>query len=150
MIWSNTNIGDGLREFMYEDRGQWKAQNKALTFSCMFSLNHNEIKSSLIFFLTPKTGFSDIPPLHEERNALFIRFEVAYGVRVKIWVTSRGSIMKKVLTELKIIVWHKWKKNASFHFALNVLFHSRKIVAFCENYFCHNLKTNKVYKNIHF
>ena len=25
-----------------------------------------------------------------------------------------------------------------------------KVVAFCENCFCHNLKTNKVYKSIHF
>ena len=25
-----------------------------------------------------------------------------------------------------------------------------KIVALCENCFCHNLKTNKVYKSIHF
>ena len=35
---------------MYEDQEPWKAQNKTLKFSRMFSLNQNELKSYLIFF----------------------------------------------------------------------------------------------------
>ena len=47
---------------------------------------------------------------------------VSYGVQVKIKVTSPGFYYEKqYLKNLQIIVWHR-RKNASFHFAPNMLF----------------------------
>ena len=88
-------------ECMYEDQEQWKAQNKTIKFSCIFSLNYNKTKPSLIFFWRPKRG-TLISHLTMKNEIPFLSvFEIAYGVQVKMWVTSWDSIMKNSIYNLQ-------------------------------------------------
>ena len=122
---------------MYEDQEQWKAQNRTLKLYFMFSLNYNQIKSSLIFFWRPKLGtlishltIKNKNKTKQNKNknkkqneTLFIRF---CG---RLWFTSQNMsdpgvlLWIPVLTKLKNhCLTQKKKKKLRFSLLLTCYF----------------------------